>query len=186
MTAARGIRNDFMSRTQDDSLPRDDTHTEHHDGWQPAGRGRAGATAPAHARSCQALGPDARLGRRRPPSSVRCGAGPRGPGSRAGSSAAVSRVSTVRGWGRSTSTTRAIRPGRGDITTTRVERNTASGMEWVTNTMVVAGAPPDLHQLEVHPLARHLVERPERLVHQQQLRVEGERAGDRDPLLHPA
>ena len=31
----------------------------------------------------------------------------------------------------------AIRPGRGLITTTRVERNTASGIEWVTNTTVV-------------------------------------------------
>ena len=29
-----------------------------------------------------------------------------------------------------------IRPGRGDITTTRVERNTASEIEWVTKTTV--------------------------------------------------
>ncbi len=49
-----------------------------------------------------------------------------------------SRVSNVRGWGRSTSTTRLIRPGRGDITTTRVERKTASGIEWVTKTIVVS------------------------------------------------
>ena len=46
--------------------------------------------------------------------------------------------------------------------------------------------PPDLHQLEVHPLARHLVEGPEGLVHQQQLGVEGEGARNRDPLLHAA
>ena len=38
---------------------------------------------------------------------------------------------------RSTATTSVIRPGRGDITTTRSDRNTASGIEWVTNTTVV-------------------------------------------------
>src|SRR5436190_2617650 len=32
--------------------------------------------------------------------------------------------------------------------------------------------PPDAHQLRVHSLAGHLVERPERLVHQEELRVE--------------
>ena len=31
----------------------------------------------------------------------------------------------------------AIRPGRADITTTRDERKTASGIEWVTNSTVV-------------------------------------------------
>ena len=35
------------------------------------------------------------------------------------------------------STIREIRPGRADMTTTRVDRKTASGMLWVTNTMVV-------------------------------------------------
>ena len=34
-------------------------------------------------------------------------------------------------------TTRVIRPGRADMTTTLVERNTASGMEWVTKMTVV-------------------------------------------------
>ena len=84
----------------------------------------------------------------------------------------ISRVSTVRSRGRSMSMIALIRPGRGDITTTRVDRNTASAIEWVTNMTVVAGALPDLEQLEVHPLAGHLVERPERLVHQQDRRVE--------------
>ena len=46
--------------------------------------------------------------------------------------------------------------------------------------------PPEVHQLEVHPFAGHLVERPERLVHEEQARVEGEGPGDRDALLHPA
>ena len=45
---------------------------------------------------------------------------------------------------------------------------------------------PDPQQLEVQALARHLVQRAERLVHQQQRRAEGERTRDRDPLLHPA
>src|SRR5581483_12490207 len=43
-----------------------------------------------------------------------------------------SRTSFVRGCGRATSIICAIRPGRADITTTRVERNTASGIECVT------------------------------------------------------
>ena len=48
------------------------------------------------------------------------------------------------------------------------------------------GPLPDLEQLEVHPLAGHLVEGPERLVHEQDRRVDGERAGDRHALLHAA
>ncbi len=47
-----------------------------------------------------------------------------------------SRVRTPRGCGRSMSTTPAIRPGRGDITTTRVERKTASEIECVTKMTV--------------------------------------------------
>ena len=46
-------------------------------------------------------------------------------------------MSSVRGRGRSTSTIFVIRPGRALITTTRDDRNTASGIEWVTNTIVV-------------------------------------------------
>ena len=41
-----------------------------------------------------------------------------------------------RGRGRRRSTS-VMRPGRGDITTTRSDRYTASGIEWVTNTTVV-------------------------------------------------
>src|SRR5581483_5781155 len=50
---------------------------------------------------------------------------------------AVSRVSAVRGVGRSMSTMPAMRPGRGLITTTRVERNTASEIECVTKITVL-------------------------------------------------
>src|SRR5919109_216069 len=42
-----------------------------------------------------------------------------------------------RGRGRSMSMTSVMRPGRALITTTRDDRKTASGIEWVTNTMVV-------------------------------------------------
>src|SRR5581483_8677697 len=47
-----------------------------------------------------------------------------------------SRVVAVRGCGRSTGITVEIRPGRGDMTTTRVERKTASAIECVTKTIV--------------------------------------------------
>ena len=79
-----------------------------------------------------------------------------------------------------------MRPGRGDITTMLVDRNTASGIEWVTNTTVFCGLIPQPQQLLVEMIADDLVERAERLVHQQQLRIEGERARDRHALLHAA
>ena len=79
-----------------------------------------------------------------------------------------------------------IRPGRGDMTTTRVERKTASAIEWVTKTTVEPIASQIRSSSHVQPLARHLVERAERLVHQQERGREGERARDRDALLHAA
>src|SRR5206468_2931433 len=45
-------------------------------------------------------------------------------------------ISTERGRGSGTSMTESTRPGPVPITTTRSERNTASAMLWVTNTMV--------------------------------------------------
>ena len=45
---------------------------------------------------------------------------------------------------------------------------------------------PDAQELHVDPLAGHLVEGAERLVHEQQRRVERECACDRDALLHAA
>ena len=85
-----------------------------------------------------------------------------------------------------------MRPGRGDITTTRSDRNTASAIEWVTNSTVLRGLAgevalaPDAQQLERHVVARHGVERAERLVHQQQRRVEQQGAAQRGALLHAA
>ena len=92
----------------------------------------------------------------------------------------------MRSRGKSQSITSMMRPGRGDITTIRVDRNTASGIEWVTKTTVLPVLRPQPQQLLVELVADDLVERAERLVHQQQLRLERERAGDRGALLHAA
>ena len=78
------------------------------------------------------------------------------------------------------------RPGRGLITTILVDRYTASGIEWVTKAMVFLVARPELQQLGIEMVAHDLVERAERLVHQQQVGIEGQRAGDRGALLHAA
>ena len=48
------------------------------------------------------------------------------------------------------------------------------------------GAGMDLQQLALQRLARLRIERAERLVHQQHLGIDGERAGDADALLHAA
>ena len=78
-------------------------------------------------------------------------------------------MSRARGRGRSISTISSIVPGRLVITMTRSDRNTASGMEWVMRTLS-STLRPDALQLEIHVLARHGVEGPERLVHQQDAR----------------
>ena len=72
------------------------------------------------------------------------------------------------------------------MTTTRVERKTASEIECVTKMTVEPVSLQIREQLQVEALARHLVERAERLVHQQQRGRERERARDRDALLHAA
>ena len=69
----------------------------------------------------------------------------------------------------SLSMTSRMRPGRGDITTIAVDRNTASGIEWVTKTTVLPVCVPQPQQLLVEVVAGDLVERAERLVHQQQM-----------------
>ena len=56
-----------------------------------------------------------------------------------------------------------------DITTTRVDRNTASPTEWVTNTPANPTAEQGAHLL-VQPLPGDLVQRAERLVEQEQFR----------------
>ena len=61
------------------------------------------------------------------------------------------------------------RPGRAAITTIACDRKTDSNTEWVTKTTVGARL-PQRKQIVVELKARDLVERRERLVHQQQLR----------------
>ena len=46
--------------------------------------------------------------------------------------------------------------------------------------------PPDAHHREIHPFVCERVEGPEWLVHQDQLGIADERAGDRHTLLHAA
>ena len=82
--------------------------------------------------------------------------------------------------------TAAIRPGRADMTTTRVERNTASGMLWVTNTMVV----PVRRQMRISSaFIRSRVissSAPNGSSISSSFGSNDERPGDRDPLLHAA
>ena len=59
-------------------------------------------------------------------------------------------------------------------------------MLWVTSTIVGRGPLPEAQQLEVEALAGQRVERAERLVEQQHLGLEGERAGERDALARAA
>ena len=58
--------------------------------------------------------------------------------------------------------TSAIRPGRGDMTITRSERKTASGIEWVTNTMVLGFSVQIRSSSLLITSRREGVERPER------------------------
>ena len=64
-----------------------------------------------------------------------------------------------------------MRPGRAAIMTTRFDRNTASWIEWVTKTTVSFLTRHSSSSSASSRLARDLVERAERLVHQQQLRA---------------
>ena len=63
----------------------------------------------------------------------------------------------------------AMRPGRGVIASTRSPRNTASVNECVISSVGARYRLADALQLEVHLVARHRIERAERLVEQQEL-----------------
>ena len=96
------------------------------------------------------------------------------------------KVAIERGRGKSTSMISRTRPGRGVITMMRSASNTASGMEWVMNSTVFGRSDQIRSKLEAHLVARQRVERRERLVHQQNIRIEQQRPGDGDALLHAA
>ena len=70
------------------------------------------------------------------------------------------------------------------MTSARSARNTASESEWVTKTTVMPRVDPERAQLLVEPLSSELVERGERLVEQEQLRLGDERPRDRDAHAH--
>ena len=78
------------------------------------------------------------------------------------------------------------RPGCGDSTRMRLPIRSASSIEWVTKITVKPTSLPQADQFLLHLAARQRVERGERLVHQQDLRLHRERARDRDALLHAA
>ena len=66
------------------------------------------------------------------------------------------------------------------------DSSTASSTLCVTKTTTLLCVRPDLHQLDLHELARLRIERRERLVHQQVARFGDQRAGERRALLHAA
>ena len=59
-------------------------------------------------------------------------------------------------------------------------------MSWVTKRIVIPNSALDLQDQILEVAAGLGVDRRERLVHQEDLRLVGEGAGDRDALLHPA
>ena len=82
--------------------------------------------------------------------------------------------------------TSRTRPGRGVMTMMRSASSTASGMEWVMNSTVFGRSDQMRSKLEAHLVARQRVERRERLVHQQNIRIEQQGPRNRDALLHAA
>ena len=68
----------------------------------------------------------------------------------------------------------------------RSARRAASRTLCVTNSTVNDRSAPELLELVVQQVARHRVERAERLVHEQHVGVLRERAGERDALAHAA
>ena len=79
-----------------------------------------------------------------------------------------------------------MRPGERVSTTTRSDRNTASSTLWVTNSTVLRSRSQISSSSFCRPRAGVRIERAERLVHQQDARAVGQRARDRDALLHAA
>ena len=101
-------------------------------------------------------------------------------------SCSLSRACGVRGRPRGTGTRASTRPGGLDSTTTSSATKMASGMQCVTSTMVV---PVRCQRSSSSALKRSRVkriERAERLVEQQDLRLAHERARDRGALAHAA
>ena len=75
-------------------------------------------------------------------------------------------------------------PGDGLITITLLPSATASSTPWVMSTTRATGVLPDPAELGLQMLPREGIECTERLVHQHQVRIVGEHAGDLASLLH--
>ena len=94
--------------------------------------------------------------------------------------------SGLRGCGSSTAMICLMVPGRAENTATRSARNMASPRLWVTNTMVLSVRDEQHREVLAEDHAGLLVERAERLVHQQDAGLEAERARQRRALAHAA
>ncbi len=79
-----------------------------------------------------------------------------------------------------------MRPGRADITTARDAMNTASSISWVTKITVLRSCSQMPSSNSCIKRAGLVVERAERLVEQQDLRIVGERTRKGGALLHTA
>ena len=79
----------------------------------------------------------------------------------------------LRGCGSSIAMISLMRPGRAENTATRSARNTASPSEWVTNTMVLSVLRQQHRKVLAEDHPGLLVERAERLVHQQRAGLAG-------------
>jgi hypothetical protein len=78
------------------------------------------------------------------------------------------------------------RPGCGDSSRMRLPTTSASSIEWVTNSMVKPTSSHSACSSSCMRAARERVERGEGFVHQQDVRLHGQRARDRHPRLHAA
>ncbi len=100
--------------------------------------------------------------------------------------AGSSRSAIVRGRGNGTGMSATTRPGRGERTTTRSAIRTASGMLWVTITMVVAARSQSRSSSRSKRSRRERIERAEGFVEEEDGGLERQRPGERDPLGGPA
>ena len=79
-----------------------------------------------------------------------------------------------------------IQVGRCAITTMRSAMITASSMSWVTKRIVLRVFSQIAQDFALHPSPRQGIERRQRFVHQEDLRINRKRAGDFESLSHAA
>ena len=172
-----------LDRLQDHLPRRREQHRAQHPGRQRRARSGTGWRSPPG--RCRRCCSDARIsassaGRSRPRrGSARAPGGrPRRSGRACGRAPRRSSVTGTMPF--------SFEAGPACITPIRSARMIASSMSWVMNSTVLPVARADPLQLALHVGAGVRVERGERLVHQQHLRLVGQHAGDLDALLHAA